>query len=107
MTEPASPPGAGETEDRYRPAGNGDRVTLAVLRSEVVHGFRHIDTKLDTIEACQLDQGDRIGTLERDLAVLNATALKLSAIKLSAILGAILTITLGLATVIAKLGGLW
>lgn len=107
MSGSASPPKAEETLARYEPANGGDRITLAVLRSEVVHGFRHINTQLLAIEKWQQEQGKRLSDLETFVAVLNATALKLSAIKLSAILGAAITIVFGLATVITKVAGLW
>jgi len=107
MSTPANPPRAEDAVARYQPANGGDKVTLAVLRSEVVHGFTHMDYRLTEIEASQKGQGERLTHLEKCYAVLDATVLKLSAVKLSAILGAVLTIILGLATVITKVAGLW
>lgn len=107
MSGSASPPKAEETQARYEPANGGERVTLAVLRSEVVHGFRYMDGRLTSIENAQKIQGHQITDLEKCFAVLDATALKLSSFKLSGILGAVIVVVLGLATVITKVAGMW
>jgi len=108
MTPAPAPSTGGSEPVRYEPAGNGgDRVTLAVLRSEVVHGFRHVDKRLDAIEGSQEKQGKQITDLEKCFAVLDATAIKSGAVKLGVVIGGAVTVVLGLATVITKVAGLW
>lgn len=102
------------TNEQYTPKYNGGPVDLGVLKTEIIHGFRHVDTRLDIlderlkeIEACQRTNRGDIDRLIVDLEVLKATALRIDAIRLSAVVAATVTILLGLATLIAKIAGLW
>lgn len=92
---------------QYMPQSNGDRIDLAVLRNEVVHGFTHLDKRLNRIEDGQKEQQRDIDICKTEIAVLKATALRIDAIRLSAVVGATVLVVMALATVIAKIAGLW
>lgn len=97
----------GKTPQYMPQNGNGTRVDLAVLKTEIVHGFTHIDRRLSGIEERQHRQQNDIDKCKTELAVLQATALRIDTIRLSAVVAATVTIMLGLATLIAKIAGLW
>ena len=107
MSPLPGPSTGGDEQAQYEPANGGDRVTLAVLRSEVVHGFRYMDGRLTKIEDSQADCTTRLEVVERAVAVLDATAIKAGAVRLGLVVGGAVTIVLGLATVITKVAGLW
>ena len=92
----------------YEPKnGNGTKVDLAVLKTEIVHGFKHLDKRLGTIEEELKEHSSAIEKCKTEIAILKATALRIDVVRLSALAGSVVLIVMGLATVITKVAGLW
>ena len=82
-----------DSHERYKPLeGNGTKVDLAVLKSEIVHGFETIDRRLEGIDTEVAEHGSQISDCKTEIAVLKATALRIDAIRLSALVGAVVLI---------------
>lgn len=98
------------------PDGDPDSgpVTLALLRSDITHGFEKVNTRLDGLADGQREQAEdlkeakgRIDCNEKAIALLLATTIRWDNVKATAIITAVITVILIAAGVGAKVAGIF